>query len=422
MYDFEPVEFDFDGDGIVDATAMPLDLDGDGYEDGTAVALDSDGDGVTDLVNVDLDGDGYTDVTALDQEGDGIIDMVVADLDGDGIEDVAAMDTDHNGVMDNFAAEVDVDGDGIVDQLVRANDYDQDGVVDSAHVYGDTDGDGQFDTASQIVTEDGVTTATTRYDFDGDQQIDFMEEEVIADADGDGNADFYSVQVDTDGDQQYDGGEAYANNPETNSLELIAAEGLYDVEYEVPQMPNFDPEAADPEAVAGDPASSMENWEFQEATNRCTLYSQKFVIEELTGEEVDIEDFADTAEENGWFTEEGGATALNMNKMLDYHGIDNEMSFHGQIDDIEQCLNEGGKVIVSVDSGEIWEGESDNAFAPVDGADHAVQVIGIDRTDPENPMVILNDSGHPDGCGELVPLDVFEDAWADGDHQMILCH
>jgi len=92
MYDFEPVEFDFDGDGIVDATAMPLDMDGDGYQDGTAVALDTDGNGMADTVNMDLDGDGYTDVSALDQNGDGEMDITLVDLDGDGIEDLAAVD------------------------------------------------------------------------------------------------------------------------------------------------------------------------------------------------------------------------------------------------------------------------------------------------------------------------------------------
>lgn len=107
-------------------------------------------------------------------------------------------------------------------------------------------------------------------------------------------------------------------------------------------------------------------------------------------------------------------------KRLNY-GIENEMSFHNDINDLRQCLENGGKVIVSVNSDEIWYGETDQLFVPVDGANHAVQVIGIDDSDPDNPMVILNDSGTPDGCGEMVPLDVFEDAWADGDCQMITC-
>ena len=52
---------------------------------------------------------------------------------------------------------------------------------------------------------------------------------------------------------------------------------------------------------------------------------------------------------------------------------------------------------------------------------HAVQVIGIDYSNPDEPMVILNDSGTPDGCGEMVPLDTFLDAWEDGNCQMITC-
>jgi hypothetical protein len=41
------------------------------------------------------------------------------------------------------------------------------------------------------------------------------------------------------------------------------------------------------------------------------------------------------------------------------------------------------------------------------------EVIGIDRSDPDNPMVILNVPGHPGGCGAMIPLEEFEDAWQD---------
>ena len=97
------------------------------------------------------------------------------------------------------------------------------------------------------------------------------------------------------------------------------------------------------------------------------------------------------------------------------------MSFNNDIESLEEALNDGHKVIVSVDSGQIWKGEENDIFSPETTADHAVEVIGIDRTDPENPMVVLNDSGTPNGCGELVPLEVFENAWSAGDSQMIEC-
>lgn len=75
------------------------------------------------------------------------------------------------------------------------------------------------------------------------------------------------------------------------------------------------------------------------------------------------------------------------------------MSFHNDIDDIRECLESGGKVIVSIDADEIWFGESDDLFTPGDGPNHAVEVIGIDYSNPDEPMVILNDSGNPNGCG-----------------------
>ena len=70
----------------------------------------------------------------------------------------------------------------------------------------------------------------------------------------------------------------------------------------------------------------------------------------------------------------------------------------------------------------IWYGEDSNIFSPADSANHAVEVIGIDYSNPEEPMVILNDSGSPNGCGEMVAMDVFEDAWAAGDKQMVECY
>jgi hypothetical protein len=97
------------------------------------------------------------------------------------------------------------------------------------------------------------------------------------------------------------------------------------------------------------------------------------------------------------------------------------MSFDNSIDSLEEALDNGNKVIVGVDSGQIWYGDENNIFSPENTADHAVEVIGIDKSDPDNPMVVLNDSGSPDGCGELVPLDVFENAWNAGDSQMIVC-
>lgn len=268
--------------------------------------------------------------------------------------------------------EMDLDQDGIPDAV--AVDMDGDGTPDALFI--DSDGNGTFDT-------------------------------VLADTDNNGT--FDTMFLDTDEDGDFD--TMFADTEEAGDIGATC----------IDELRQFDPALADMDAVSGNPEQSMEQWEFQGDTGRCALYSQKFVIEELTDRELDIEELAELAEENGWFSEETGTPLLSMNKLLDYYGIDNKMSFYNGISDIDDCLGAGGKVIVSIDADEIWYGEEDDLFTPGDGANHAVEVIGIDRSDPEEVMVILNDSGNPNGCGEMIPLDTFLDAWEDGGYQMIAC-
>lgn len=304
-----------------------------------------------------------------------------------------SFDTNGDGIDDIWLSYVDTTGDGMEDTFVKATDYDGDGNPDSMTAYTDANGDGMYDLVVKT------------YDSDGDGQLDTSK--VFTDQTGNGQPDGDPV--------------IFSFNPDTGSFvpqpyaQPIGGTTVYDLD-------NFQPASDYPQDVTGDPRESMSYWECQGDTNRCALYSQKFVIEELTGQDVDIEEFADVAEQNGWFSEDGGTTFLNTNKMLDLYGVDNEMGFHKEISDIENCLDKGGRVIVSIDANQIWEGKDSDIFSPASGANHAVEVIGIDRTDPANPMVILNDSGSPYGKGEMIPLDIFESTWESGDCQMIECY
>lgn len=430
------VGYDTNGDGVLDT--FEIDTDGDGYTD--TIFADTDFDGEIDTASdlsgysmddasfdngqaVDLDGDGIEDAIGFDSDGDGRLDQFYLDTDNDGEIDTILEDTDGDGINDFFVSQIDSDGDGVIDTIVRSYDYDRDGIVDSQETFTDLDGDGIFDVLTKAYDSDGdgeIDTFKTYVDQDGDGAADSFMEEHLIDTDGDGIADQYVVQIDVDGDGSFDYAEMYGLDPVTGELELLAVEGDFEAAYEN-TYGNFDPDSTNPDDVVGDPVRSMEEWEYQGNTQRCALYSQKFVIEELTGQDVDIEEIADLAEKNGWFSEEGGTTYLNMNKVLEHYGIENQMSFHNDIDDIRDCLDSGGKVIVALDSGEVWSGETNDLFDPYDNADHAVEVIGIDNSDPDHPMVILNDSGTPDGCGELVPLDTFLDAWEDSNCQMIAC-
>jgi len=185
------------------------------------------------------------------------------------------------------------------------------------------------------------------------------------------------------------------------------------------ELQNFNPETTDDIYHAAD---AMEHWEFQGDTQRCAQMSQIAVIEEFTGEDINPDEFCQFAYENGWYEgDDAGTRGEDMNKMLDYYGIENEMSNGKSFDDLLSCLENGGRAIVAVDSGEIWNGESywEDAFNPECGADHAIEVIGFN---PETNCVIVNDSGNPNGCGCEIPLETFVDAWADSDNLMIECY
>lgn len=377
---------------------------------------------------LDFNGDGFLDTMAVmdDYNGDGIVDGTTyyTDSNYDGFYDQISFvgDTNNDGIADAFVSQCDTNGDGYMETTERMYDYDQDGFYDSHKSYQDWNYDGQAELVSnEYVDKNGIHTIDTDLDYNGDGVADESYTEQRFDSDGDGFEESSYMEMDYDGDGNID-------NAGYFYIDAVSQE-YYPVDYwgAIPsngalELDNFDPSQSDPELVSGDPGQSMEEWEFQGDTNRCALYSQKFVIEELTGKDVPIEDIVDIATENGWFSEDSGTASLNMTKVLDAYGIENEMSFHNDIDDIKKCLEDGGKVIVSIDADQVWYGEDSNIFSPADSANHAVEVIGIDYSNPEEPMVILNDSGSPNGCGEMVAMDVFEDAWAAGDKQMVECY
>lgn len=387
------------------------------------------------FVTFDLNGDGLIDTTswwdasglhyAYDTNGDNVIDQTetYSDFDERGTPRhyEAQADTDHNGIADSFAGS-DMDELGRVVSMYNGNDYNQDGIIDMTKTFIDTTGNGEFDTVGIMHLDNSDSNTVFTYDLHTDLTGDHRPDQSVKvygiDSDGDGTADNVRILLaGADGE--------YSQEIEMSYEEFLA---MNEMDYtttlcgDVTSSGHFDPNA-DPDKVSGDPISDMTHWEYQGDTGRCALYAQKFAIEAILDREIPIEELVSVAEENGWFNEAqgGGTVTLNMDKLLEYYGISHEMSFDNSIDALEDALENGQKVIVGVDSGQIWYGEDNDIFSPATSADHAVEVIGIDRSDPDHPMVVLNDSGTPDGCGELVPMDVFENAWNAGDSQMIVC-
>ncbi len=399
---------------------------------------------INELITLDMSGDGFDDSQLYFDENGGC--AIVSDFDYDGnYEQLTYFSgTDYWGEPTDVMVMVDTDNDGNLDtgffdhadefgNLVahsEFNDYNQDGQLDMAKVYFDSNGDSLFDTVTSIHSDNSessvLQTMDVNLDQTGDQTPDVTLHQEILDTTGDGQPDVVAINMTDAYGQEFSYEMPYDEYLETIGVESGDALAFTTTSFtgNMVGSAQFDPSLSDPNLVSGDPAVDMEHWEFQGPTGRCAIYAQKFVIEEAIGREVPIEELVAVAEENGWFNETagGGTTTLNMDKLLEYYGVDHEMSFDNDINSLEEALKDGKNVIVGVDSGQIWYGDPNNIFSPETQADHAVQVIGIDHTDPENPMVVLNDSGTPNGCGELVPLEIFENAWNAGDAQMIVCN
>lgn len=396
-FEAEPVheEMDLDGDGKIDYVHEKQDTDGDGNYDIESEIFDTNGDGImdTEYIYQDTNGDGKYNLFTGTRDTDG---------DGEPNEVHIGVDTDRTGEADTFVSKFDRDGDGEFENIVKSFDYNDDGIVDNQLDYKDTTGDGNFDTFTERFDDDhdGIfDRAIAHYDINGDSEEDIALRFRLG-PDG-------TLVLVHDANDAFDYDTVGALG---NGLSWFSADN-----------PQFTPNANYPEGITGDPANSLDLWEYQGESGPCALYSQMFVIEEFTGQHLNMEEFQRTAEENGWYG--AGTSQLDMSRMLDAYGIENEMTFNSNFSDLEECLNNGGRVIVAIDADEVWyQGNGGDLFSPSAAANHAVEVIGVDRTDPLNPMVILNDSGTPDGRGEMVPLDTFMDAWADGRNQMIRCY
>ena len=272
---------------------------------------------------------------------------------------------------------IDLDADGTLETLAQGFDTDGDGVADTWLLQTDSDGD---EIADQTTFIQGIDT------------------------DGNGIIDTWEVQTDLD-DNGIPDEIAYFQDTDDNGI---------------PDTPNDD-------SIIGDPADDMEHWHEQTHGDTCAVVSQEFILNELL-EKTLVKMNCNRKPVITAGTPPGAGTPLEcMGNLLEAHGIPVERETGCSLQDISDKLANGEKVMVAIDSEEIWypdQVDQDDALAnafgmPGQGVNHAVQVIGIDNSDPNNPMVILNDPGSRDGQGDMVPADRFVDAWDDSNNYMV---
>lgn len=154
---------------------------------------------------------------------------------------------------------------------------------------------------------------------------------------------------------------------------------------------------------------AAKEWHVQEGDNSCAVCSQQFIINEFMDLDLTEEQLCAIAEVKGWFDPEVGTSVQDTGNLLELFGIDTHVNYEGSIQDIKETLDQGGRVITGVDSMVLWVDGFGNY--PLYGADHAIEIIGIDDSDPLDVRVIINDSGTENGCGQSVPYLEFMEAW-----------
>jgi hypothetical protein len=164
--------------------------------------------------------------------------------------------------------------------------------------------------------------------------------------------------------------------------------------------------------VVGEPDDGVPYWEPQTTGFTCAVQAQRGIIEAITGEDVSESQLVYEATVNGWLTD-AGMSPSDVGKLLELHNIPCHSAVDASVGDLIRELAQGNKVIVGVDSGELWGDDFPLEDFVSQSSDHAVWVTKVDFSDPDNPTVAINDSGDPAGAGKVYELNDFVDAWED---------
>lgn len=157
----------------------------------------------------------------------------------------------------------------------------------------------------------------------------------------------------------------------------------------------------------------------------CAIKSQQLILQDF-GINVSEVDLVQTSVTNGWYNTGGGTAPQDVGNLLELANIPVTRQEGANVFNLVNELAQGHKVIVGLDSNEMWYNDSlsekfrnwcDDFFGEP-GGDHALIVAGIDTTDPKNIQVIVKDPGSGDD-GKPYPLDQFMDAWSDANCYMV---
>lgn len=153
---------------------------------------------------------------------------------------------------------------------------------------------------------------------------------------------------------------------------------------------------------------------YQYYPDTCAFQSQALILREY-GFDVKQEDLMQIAKEQGWYVEGYGTPEDKVGKLLEYYGLDTSITEGNNIFNLANELAQGHRVLVTVDSGELWSpglGEKLEDLLIGEQADHALLVVGVDTSNPSDVKVIVTDPGNGNTQYAYSEKE-FMDAWKD---------
>ena len=151
----------------------------------------------------------------------------------------------------------------------------------------------------------------------------------------------------------------------------------------------------------------------QSYSDTCAIKSQQLILNDF-GIPCTEDDLVKYSIEHGWY--QGNGTSPNdVGNLLEHAGVHCHKITNANVFNLVSELSQGHKIIVGVDSGELWgdrfQGWMEDYYMG-QTPDHALLVTGIDTSDMNNVKVIVTDPGTGE-AGKAYPLDQFMDAWSD---------
>jgi len=133
---------------------------------------------------------------------------------------------------------------------------------------------------------------------------------------------------------------------------------------------------------------------YQYYPDTCAIQSQHLILEQF-GINVSQEEMIEVAKLNGWYAEGYGTPLDCVGKLLEHYGVRVEATEGNNIFNLASELSKGHQIIVSVDSGELVNPDSEinEDLLSGESADHSLTVVGLDTTNPDDVKVIVTDPG-----------------------------